>query len=109
LYGSFGLTNRAKLLNYITGWDVTAQELGKIGERVNCLQHLFNIRMGMVPEQENVMPLRFTKPHKGGGAAGKVPDWQGIIKEYWKTKGWDPHGIPLTDKVKELGLEDAVV
>ena len=109
LYGSFGLTNRAKLLNYITGWDVTAQELGKIGERVNRLQHLFNIRMGMVPDQENVMPLRFTKPHKGGGAAGKVPDWRGIIKEYWQTKGWDQHGIPLTDKVKELGLEDTVV
>ena len=55
------------------------------------------------------MPLRFTKPHKGGGAAGKVPDWQGIIKEYWQTKGWDQHGIPTTAKIKELGLEDALV
>lgn len=109
LYGSFGLTNRTKLLNYITGWDATPQELGKIGERVNCLQHLFNIRMGLIPEIENVMPLRLTQPHKGGGAAGKVPDWQGIIKEYWQTKGWDEHGIPTEAKVKELGLEDATL
>ena len=108
LYGSFGLTNRTKLLNYITGWDTTPQELGKIGERVNCLQHLFNIRMGLIPEVENVMPLRLTKPHKSGGAAGKVPDWKRIIKEYWQTKGWDEHGIPTRAKVKELGLEDAV-
>ena len=104
LYGSFGLSNRSKILNYITGWDTTPQELGKIGERVNCLQHLFNIRMGLVPEIENVMPERFTKPHKGGGAAGQVPDWKGIIKEYWHAKGWDEHGIPTTNKIKELGL-----
>ena len=109
IYGGFGLTNRTKLLNYITGWDTTPQELGKIGERVNCLQHLFNVRMGLIPEVENVMPPRFTKPHKSGGAAGKVPDWKKIIKEYWQTKGWDEHGIPTRDKVEELGLEDAVV
>ena len=55
------------------------------------------------------MPPRFTKPHKSGGAAGKVPDWKKIIKEYWQTKGWDEHGIPTRDKVEELGLEDALV
>ena len=54
------------------------------------------------------MSQHLTQPHKGGAAAGHVPDWQGIIKEYWQTKGWDKPGIPTKAKVKELGLEDGV-
>ncbi|GAI59059.1 unnamed protein product, partial [marine sediment metagenome] len=103
---SGSLTNKTKLLNYITGWDVTPQEVGKTGERIVCMQQLFNIKMGLVPEVENVMPERMTKPHKGGGAAGQVPDWKRILKEYWHAKGWDEHGIPTEVKIKELGLED---
>jgi len=109
IYGGFGLTNQTKLLSYITGWDdVTPQEVGRMGERIVCMQQLFNIRMGLIPEVENVMPERFTKPHKGGGAAGQVPDWKRILKEYWQAKGWDEHGIPTEAKIKELGLEDSL-
>jgi len=109
VYGGFGLTNKTKLLSYMTGWDdITPQEVGKTGERIVCMQQLFNIKMGMVPEVENVMPERFTKPHKGGGAAGQVPDWKKILKEYWQAKGWDEHGIPTEAKIKELGLEDSL-
>ena len=109
VYGGFGLTNKTKLLSYMTGWDdITPQEVGKTGERIVCMQQLFNIKMGMVPEVENVMPERFTTPHKGGGAAGQVPDWKKILKEYWQAKGWDEHGIPTEAKIKELGLEDSL-
>jgi len=108
-YGGFGLTNKTKLLSYMTGWDdITPQEVGKTGERIVCMQQLFNIKMGLIPEVENVMPERFTKPHKGGGAAGQVPDWKRILKEYWQAKGWDEHGIPTEAKIKELGLEDSL-
>ncbi len=107
-YGGFGITNKTKLLSYMTGWDdITPQEVGKTGERIVCLQHLFNLKMGLIPEEENVLPERFTIPHKGGGAAGQVPDWKRIIKEYWQAKGWDKHGIPMEAKIKELGLEDS--
>jgi len=98
------LTDELDILNAITGWDVTPREAQKIGERIVCLQHSFNLAMGLVPEKENVMPERLTKPHKGGGAAGQVPDWKRILKEYWETKGWDEHGIPTKAKIEELGL-----
>ena len=108
IYSGMGLSNQTKLLNYITGWDATPQEVGKMGERIVCMQQLFNIRMGLIPKVENVMPERFTKPHKGGGAAGQVPDWKRILKEYWQAKGWGKHGIPTEAKIKELGLEDSL-
>ena len=94
------------MLNAITGWDVTPEEAHKIGERIVCLQHMFNLAMGLSPEKENVMPERFTIPRKGGGAAGQLPPWQAILQEYWETKDW-PHGIPAESKLVELGLKNS--
>ena len=99
------LTDELDILNAITGWDVTPKEAQKMGERIVCLQHSFNLAMGLVPEKENVMPERLTVPHREGGAAGRVPPWRAILKEYWETKGW-VNGIPTRDKLIELGLED---
>ena len=103
-FANVTLTDQLNILNAITGWDVTPEEAQKIGERIVCLQHMFNLENGLVPEEENVMPERFTIPHRGGGAAGQVPPWQVILKEYWETKGW-VNGIPTRDKLIELGLE----
>jgi aldehyde:ferredoxin oxidoreductase len=105
-FDELGLPAQAKVISLITGWDLTPQELGKMGERIVAQQQLFNIKMGMVPEIENVMPKRFEKSHKEGGAAGKIPDWKRILHEYWQTKGFDTHGIPTKTKIKELGLTD---
>lgn len=97
------LADQINILNAITGWDVTPKEAQKIGERIVCLQQIFNLENGLVPEKENVMPERLTVPHKEGGAAGQVPPWRAILKEYWETKGWG-NGIPTRGKIKELGL-----
>ena len=97
------LADQINILNAITGWDVTPKEAQKIGERIVCLQQIFNLENGLVPEKENVMPERLTVPHKEGGAAGQVPPWRAILKEYWETKGW-VNGVPTRDKIKELGL-----
>jgi len=99
------LTDELNILNAITGWDVTPQEAQGMGERIVCLQQMFNIENGMIPAKENVMPERLDVPHKGGGAAGKVVPWKDILNEYWDTKDW-PKGIPAKGKLAELGLAD---
>lgn len=104
-FSDVSLTDQVNILNAITGWDVTPREAQETGERIVCMQQLFNLRMGLLPERENVMPKRLTVPHKDGGAAGKVPPWQEILKEYWETKDW-VNGIPTEAKLIELGLED---
>jgi aldehyde:ferredoxin oxidoreductase len=103
-FSGVSLADELNILNAITGWDVTPAEAQKIGERIVCLQQMFNLAMGLVPEKENVMPERLTIPHNEGGAAGQMPPWQAILKEYWETKGW-VNGIPTRDKLIELGLE----
>ena len=105
IFSNVSLTDQVNMLNSITGWDVTPQEAQKIGERIVCMQHCFNLRMGLVPEQDNVMPERLATPHKEGGSAGRVPPWRTILQEYWETKDW-VNGIPTRSKLLELGLED---
>jgi len=102
-FSKVSLADQINILNAITGWDVTPKEAQKIGERIVCLQQIFNLENGLVPEKENVMPERLTVPHKEGGAAGQVPPWRAILKEYWETKGW-VNGVPTRNKIKELGL-----
>jgi aldehyde:ferredoxin oxidoreductase len=103
-FADISLTDEIEMLNAITGWDIKPEEIQKIGERIVCLQQLFNLTNGFVPEKENVMPERLTVPHKDGGAAGQAPPWSAILKEYWETKGW-VSGIPTRDKLIELGLD----
>jgi len=103
-FSDVNLTDQINILNAITGWNITPKEAQKIGERIVCLQQMFNLENGLVPGKENVMPERLTIPHKEGGAAGQVPPWQAILKEYWETKSW-VKGIPTRDKLKELGLD----
>ena len=97
------LTDQTNLLNHITGWDTTPEEAQQIGERIVALQHTFNLRMGLNPAEENVMPARLTRPLAEGGTAGHVPPWEEIRAEYWTTKEW-PEGIPTEEKLAALGL-----
>jgi len=103
-FARVSLTDEIEILNAITGWDLTPKEAQKIGERIVCLQHSFNLRMGLIPGKENVMPERLTVAHKEGEAIGKVPPWQAILKEYCESKDW-VNGVPTRDKLVELGLE----
>jgi aldehyde:ferredoxin oxidoreductase len=96
-------TYLTKLLNAITGWNLTPQELLKTGERIVNLQRMFNLNQGMVPDRDEVLPKRFLQPHQEGGAAGKVPPVEEMLQQYYEVRGW-PKGIPSDAKLKELDL-----
>ena len=99
------LTDEVAILNAITGWDLTPKDAAKIGERIVNMQHCFNLRMGLDPLKENVMPERLSVPHKEGGAAGRIPPWRKILEDYWRARDW-VSGVPTRRKLLELGLED---
>jgi aldehyde:ferredoxin oxidoreductase len=96
-------THHTRMLNAITGWDVTPQELLQTGERIINLQRVFNLKQGMLPDRDEVLPRRFLQPHKEGGAAGKIPPVKEMLEEYYEVRGW-PKGIPSKAKLKELGI-----
>lgn len=106
----FGLTleHYAKLLSAFTGWHLDGKDLLKIGERVNNLQRLFNIRGGF-SRKDDVIPIRARQRPQFGAYQGEerciINDYEGMLVEYYKARGWDKEtGRPDRKKLMGLGL-----
>jgi aldehyde:ferredoxin oxidoreductase len=96
-----------KLLSAITGWKIGTDEYMKIGERVWNLVRVFNVREGFT-RTHDTLPKRFmTEPLPSGPARGhflRSQDLNQMLDEYYASRGWDEQGIPMQEKLAELGL-----
>jgi aldehyde:ferredoxin oxidoreductase len=93
-------------LHAATGLEVYAssEEVMKIGERVNNLVRLFNIREGLTRDLDTLPKRFFTEPLKEGPGRNRVVELDQLIDEYYMVRGWDKAGVPGDEKLKELGL-----
>jgi aldehyde:ferredoxin oxidoreductase len=98
----------AELLSHVTGWDIDARELERIGERIYNLERLINVRRG-VSRKDDVLPYRtMNEPIPGGPAEGRIcrrEDLDAMLDEYYRLRGWTRDGIPTEEKLTELGLQ----
>jgi len=96
-----------ELLNKATGFNFTAENYLKTGERIWNLTRLFNVREG-VTRKDDTLPMRFMRePLPDGVAKGQMITEKmldGMLDEYYALRGWDKNGIPTKEKLKELGL-----
>jgi aldehyde:ferredoxin oxidoreductase len=95
------------LLRATVGWDTGISELLMIGERIITTMRLFNIREGLT-EADDALPERFYGPTADGALANLKPDpksYERMRKYYYALMGWDSRGLPLREKVEELGID----
>lgn len=102
--GKLTVTQFADALDAVTGWGMEPSELMETGERITNLQRLFNLKMGQDPLLDDALPPRFEVPHDEGGAAGRTPPMDRMLRDYYEYRGW-PGGVPSDEKLEELGLE----
>ncbi len=105
LFTSFalGLPEYAGMLAAITGFDLDADKLLKLGERVTNLERLMNNMYGL-DRKEDILPKRFTQePIQTGPSKGHVSHVPEMIDEYYRLRGWID-GKPTAEKLKELGI-----
>jgi aldehyde:ferredoxin oxidoreductase len=95
----------AKLLPYVTDLDLTGEGLFQIGERINNLERLFNVREGF-SRKDDTLPDRFIKePLPDGPSKGSTVDLDSMLDEYYEARGWDVRtGYPQEKKLISLGL-----
>jgi aldehyde:ferredoxin oxidoreductase len=107
--GDYSLENEAQLMAAMAGWDVTADELALVGERIVNLEKLFNIRHGASREDDD-LPDHFTEDRvpDPGPTQGMTVDIQQMVKDFYDAMGWDENGYPTPEKLKELDLESFV-
>jgi aldehyde:ferredoxin oxidoreductase len=94
------------LIKAVTGWDTGLPELLKISERTLTLARIFNLREGL-SSIDDILPERFLQPKTNGVLADKKFDPDKLIKArkyYYTLMGWDSEGVPLPEKLEELGL-----
>lgn len=106
LFTSFalGLPEYSAMLREALGWEISDEEILRIGERIWNLERLFNIEAGL-SKADDTLPERLLKePMPSGPAKGKVVQLDEMLTEYYQVRGWDEEGIPTEDKLKELSI-----
>jgi len=100
------LKDIVELLNNVTGWEYTLDDLYKTGERIYNLKRLYNVKLG-VSSKDDILPKRLLSHKRGsGGSAEALPDLEIMLKEYYQYRNWNNNGVPTQEKISELGLEE---
>jgi aldehyde:ferredoxin oxidoreductase len=98
----------------VTGWKIGPKEwYGTMSRRILHIQRALLLLGGpdlkWKPRIHDANPPRFYEPLPSGPYAGKKLDrtkFEDSKKEYYKEVGWDENGIPESEVLKKLGLEE---
>ncbi|GIK38316.1 MAG: aldehyde ferredoxin oxidoreductase [Chloroflexota bacterium] len=105
LYGPQDLRD---LIEYVTGWDVTIDELQEVGERRLNMLRAFNAREGIDREHDKLAEKMFKKALKDGPSDGIAVDraqFEAALDEYYRQNEWDVEtGAPTRHKLEALEL-----
>ena len=106
-FGLFVGEPYATMVCAVTGWDVTVDELERVGERIINLERLFNVREG-VRRAQDVLPWKVMhEPIPEGPSAGMhcpPAELSTMLDDYYALRGWDADGVPTRSRLAALGL-----
>jgi aldehyde:ferredoxin oxidoreductase len=106
-FGLFVDEPYARMVRAVTGWDVSVEELERIGERIVNLERLFNVREG-VRRSQDVLPWKVMhEPIAEGPSAGMYcppEELAAMLDAYYALRGWDADGVPSRSRLVSLGL-----
>jgi aldehyde:ferredoxin oxidoreductase len=98
----------ARVLSAVTGIQYATTDMIKVGERVWNLERLYNNREGFTAKDDTLPPRLLTEAPVDGPSKGWVSNLEPMLKEYYRTRGWDENGVPTQKKLIELGLAELV-
>lgn len=102
-----------KMLKAATGWGhlTTKEEWAHFAHRGIILERAWNIREGLVPDRDDVLPERvFTEPLTLGSKAGTAAaiydrkKFEEDKQSWYRARGCDSHGIPTRKTLNDLDL-----
>jgi len=96
------------MINSVTGWDLTVEEIMEVGRRRLDLFRTFNAREGF-GRKDDQLPKKFFKALKGTGpTAGFVlthEEFDSALDTYYKLSGYTSDGIPTRETLKKHDIE----
>ncbi len=98
-------TQALDLVNFVTGFGYTLDEILKLGRRIwylrRGLANLFGSRA-----LDDVLPKRMRIPLSEGPVEGSVPDMEMMISDFYRLRRISPNGIPERGVFEELDLHE---
>jgi len=84
-----------EVLNLVTGFNYTREEVVEAGDRIVTLTRLINVKMG-VGRRDDMLPKAWFKPVKFEGVEYSVPaeEFEEALRKYYELRGWDENGAP---------------
>jgi aldehyde:ferredoxin oxidoreductase len=104
----YDLTQMVALVQAVMGWDVTIDEIQRVGERRLNMLRSYNAREG-IGRREDILPKKVGYALRGGASDGMFVSQEEVERAkdwYYQMAGWNVEtGIPTRGKLLELGLE----
>jgi len=100
---ALGAEDYAKLISPVTGWDMDADGLLKIGERIYNLERVLLNKLGFDGKDDTLPRRLLEEPMPEGPAKGHVVELDKMREEYYRLRGW-VNGVPTKEKLKELEI-----
>ncbi|MCJ2512349.1 MAG: aldehyde ferredoxin oxidoreductase C-terminal domain-containing protein, partial [Candidatus Thermoplasmatota archaeon] len=90
-----------------TGLEFSESEILELGERVNNLKHMFNLREGLTRDDFRLPKRLLTLPIPEGASKGHVvteEEMNKMLDDYFEARGWSKDGLPAEEKTRDLDL-----
>ncbi len=95
----------ARAFQAVTGAEIDTEQLLKAGERINNLERLLNLKLGLTPLQDTLPDRFIEEPLPEGPSRGEVIRISELVREYYHLREWNPvTGRPSDKKLQELSL-----
>jgi len=92
-----GPQQAVEIVNALTGWSWSADDLMRTGARIIDLKRMINLVLGVTADDDTLPHRVLTEPRPSGSAAGVLPDLDAMLPLYYELRGWDSRGVPSAD------------
>ena len=109
-YGQMMGVHMWKLVDYLNaaeGWALSGDQYMEIGERIQTLRQLFNVKQGVDPASFKLPKRMLGEPPLTAGPLKGVTlsKHREQVSAHWKAFGWDEKtGVPLPETLERLGI-----
>jgi aldehyde:ferredoxin oxidoreductase len=109
IFTNLGPQIQVDLINAACGYNLTIEEMMKVGERGWNMKRAINNRLGLTAANDK-LPKALLEPLNTGGSEGYIPDIQKMLFAYYNARSWDPAtGYPTKQKLFDLGMDEIAI
>jgi aldehyde:ferredoxin oxidoreductase len=94
----------SKLWRSVTGLPMNQWQMLKAGARIHVLERTMNAGEG-ISRKDDTLPRRFLTEGRGCDEKQQTVPLQPMLDNYYRLRGYDPHGVPTKITLKRLGIE----